>query len=121
MQDSKSINVEEHKLPKFYVEITCQAFGINSDDVFRARTDEIATCLFALDDAAGARFAATPITKQVVFGFSLERLTSRSALRFGRELARTAIHAAGGATPLWEVEFEEIDSSAVRGALVGAT
>lgn len=108
-------------MPSFYVEIVCRAVSELTEVEFEAAADSVAGELFSLEVGHGARFAATPRTREVTFGFLLDGWTKGDVLRKGSAIARTALHAAGGETPDWTSDFEEIERTAKKESeLVGS-
>lgn len=101
-------------MPSYYVEIVCKAVSPLTDAEFESAADSVALELFSLEEGQGARFAATPPGRKLTFGFMVEATNKRDGLRQGSATARTAIHAAGGATPEWPTDFKEVESKATR-------
>ena len=101
-------------MPSYDVEIVCEAVSPLTDAEFESAADSVALELFSLEEGKGARFAATPRGRRLTFGFMVEATNKRDGLRQGSATARTALHAAGGATPGWQTDFEEVESKATR-------
>ncbi|SDY49431.1 hypothetical protein [Herbiconiux ginsengi] len=111
MTSTRESVVEVKKLPnEFYAEIVCEAVNV-SEKRFVAALDAVATCLFVLDGAQGAQFSADPKQRRVTFGFVLVAEDELAAGREASNLARTALHASGGATPSWTGNFRVVESS----------
>ena len=82
--------------------ITCKATNVVDHDHFNAVTDQVASCLFSLADGAGASFTTQPRARTVTFGFKVEARNKSQASAMAEVIARTALHASGGATRNWD-------------------
>jgi hypothetical protein len=102
----------------FAVEIVCQAVDATIAQ-YEASLDLIASELFKLEGGGGSRFSADAASHRVTFAFVLIASDLQEAARKASNLARTALHAAGAATPGWDGAYKEVESRQKQLQMVG--
>jgi hypothetical protein len=111
MKSGNALAVEVSRLRKsYYVRVTCRAVHTSRSD-YEASLDVIARELFNLKDGAGAEFSSDPAEMEIHFGFVISCNDLNEAGATASGIARTALHAAGGATPNWGGSYEIVESS----------
>src|SRR3954467_7572378 len=99
-----------NEMTTYYTDIVCKARNVDRTR-FVVVCDDVADALFALEDGAGASFVTSPNDFTVTFGFAISARSKREAMAKAGAVARTALHASGGATPNWPT-FDLVEESA---------
>jgi hypothetical protein len=98
----------------FRVEITVEGLGMPAQ-VLEEHFDAIANSLHECQGITDQDLSADTSKAQYTFAFDVEEIEDPvKAVDFAVSIVRTALHAAGGATPNWEQQFELIRQSAER-------
>ncbi|MFT4051095.1 MAG: hypothetical protein QM677_02455 [Microbacterium sp.] len=86
------------------IEIVVQAAGPVSDETFAA----VADAFYDLDNLEDHDVSAEKSAATLTFGMSLSARDEVEGLTAAMSAVRTALHAAGGATPGWETDIETL-------------
>ncbi|WP_309711013.1 hypothetical protein [Pseudolysinimonas sp.] len=98
----------------FRVEITVEGLGMSAQ-VVEERFDSIANALYECQGIADQDLSADTSKARYTFTFDVLDIEDPvKAVEFAVSIVRTALHAAGGATPNWEQGFELIRQSSER-------
>ena len=85
---------------RYFTHIVCKAIDVDKE-AFPGVVEEVAAALYKLEGGEGAAFDATPADFTVSFSFVMSGRNRDAVLGRALGIARTALHASGGATPGW--------------------
>jgi len=98
----------------FRVEITVESPGLPAQSA-EERFESLADALYACQGIADQDLSADTSKAQYTFAFEVLDIDDPvRAVEFAVSIVRTALHAAGGATPDWEKGFELVRQSSER-------
>lgn len=98
----------------FRVEITVESPGLPAR-IAEERFDSLADALHECEGIADQDLAADTSKGQYTFAFDVLDIDDPvGAVEFAVAIVRTALHAAGDATPDWEKQFELVRQSSER-------
>lgn len=112
---SDRLLVRRHPMTRFYLEITVQLRGATKstmDELF----EPLADAVYDLADVIDADLGADADSGRFDFTMAVDADSEVAALQAGLVAVRSAIHAAGHATPGWEEHFETIQQVVRREA-----
>jgi hypothetical protein len=93
---------------RYYLVITCKMVG-PSEPELDALFEPLADAVADLSDVIDADLGANTAEGLFNFTMAIDAPDEVSALQMGLVAVRSAVHAAGGATPGWEQNFEAVE------------